>query len=54
MSRTSKQTTDLAVSAVGLTKVFSDFWMRARAVAVDGIDFEIRQHEIFGLLKTWN
>ena len=50
MSRTSKQTTDLAVSAVGLTKVFSDFWMRARAVAVDGIDFEIRQHEIFGLL----
>ncbi|MSR33610.1 MAG: ABC transporter ATP-binding protein [Phycisphaerales bacterium] len=24
--------------------------MRAKAVAVDGIDFEIRQHEIFGLL----
>jgi ABC-2 type transport system ATP-binding protein len=38
------------VEAVGLTKVFSDFWMRAKARAVDGIDFEIRRHEIFGLL----
>ena len=50
MSKTSKEVPEIAVSAVGLTKVFSDFWMRARAVAVDGIDFEIRQHEIFGLL----
>ncbi len=38
------------VEAVGLTKVFTDFWMRAKARAVDGIDFEIRRHEIFGLL----
>ena len=50
MAKTSKEVPEIAVSAVGLTKVFSDFWMRARAVAVDGIDFEIRQHEIFGLL----
>ena len=50
MARTSQTNGDLAVQAVGLTKVFSDFWMRAKAVAVDGIDFEIRQHEIFGLL----
>ena len=50
MAKTSQKNTDLAVQAVGLTKVFSDFWMRARAVAVDGIDFEIHQHEIFGLL----
>ena len=27
------------VEAVGLTKVFSDFWLRAKARAVDGIDF---------------
>ncbi len=47
---TTRSGADLAVQAVGLTKVFSDFWMRAKAVAVDGIDFEIRQHEIFGLL----
>ncbi len=38
------------IEAVGLTKVFTDFWMRAKARAVDGIDFEIRRHEIFGLL----
>ena len=38
------------VEAVGLTKVFSDFWFRAKARAVDGIDFSIEQNEIFGLL----
>ena len=38
------------VEAVGLTKVFTDFWKRAKARAVDGIDFEIHRHEIFGLL----
>ena len=38
------------VEAAGLTKTFSDFWMRATARAVDGIDFHIDRHEIFGLL----
>lgn len=38
------------VQAVGLTKVFKDFWLRDKARAVDGIDFEIRGNEIFGLL----
>jgi ABC-2 type transport system ATP-binding protein len=38
------------IEAVGLTKVFSDFWFRAKARAVDGIDFTIEQNEIFGLL----
>ncbi len=38
------------VEAVGLTKVFKDFWMRTKARAVDGVDFEIRTNEIFGLL----
>ena len=38
------------VEAAGLTKIFSDFWMRAKARAVDNIDFEIRPNEIFGLL----
>jgi len=38
------------VSVVGLTKVFRDFWMRARVRAVDNLDFEIHHHEIFGLL----
>ena len=38
------------VEAVGLTKVFKDFWMRTKARAVDNVTFEIRAHEIFGLL----
>lgn len=38
------------VAAQQLTKVFKDFWMRSRARAVDSISFEIRPHEIFGLL----
>jgi ABC-2 type transport system ATP-binding protein len=38
------------VEASGLTKVFSDFWMRRKAVAVDGISFRIERDEIFGLL----
>ncbi len=41
---------DIVVDAVGLTKVFSDFWLRQKSVAVDGISFEIRRDEIFGLL----
>ncbi len=42
--------TEKIVEAVGLTKIFSDFWLRAKARAVDGIDFEIRRGEVFGLL----
>ncbi len=38
------------VVAQGLVKTFKDFWMRERARAVDGVDFEIRRGEIFGLL----
>ena len=38
------------IEAVGLTKIFSDFWFRAKARAVDGVDLEIRQGEVFGLL----
>jgi len=38
------------VEAVGLTKVFKDFWMRTKAKAVDNVDFEVQRDEIFGLL----
>lgn len=38
------------VEAIGLVKTFGDFWLRAKARAVDGIAFEVRPHEIFGLL----
>jgi ABC-2 type transport system ATP-binding protein len=38
------------VAVRGLTKVFKDFWGRAKARAVDNVDFEVRQGEVFGLL----
>ncbi len=41
---------EVVVSVRGLTKVFKDFWNRPKARAVDGVDFEVRQGEIFGLL----
>ena len=40
----------VVIDAAGLTKIFRDFWMRTRARAVDGVDFQVRAHEIFGLL----
>ena len=43
-------TSELIVEAVGLTKIFRDFWMRAKAKAVDGITFDIQRGELFGLL----
>lgn len=38
------------VQAIGLTKVFRDFWHRKRVVAVDNLDLDIRRNEVFGLL----
>lgn len=39
-----------SIAAVGLSKVFKDFWMRDRARAVDGITFSVYPGEVFGLL----
>ena len=41
---------ETVVSAVGLNKVFRDFWNRPKARAVNDIDFEIHQGEVVGLL----
>src|SRR5260221_12921044 len=38
------------ISVRGLTKVFKDFWGRPKAKAVDNVDFDVRQGEVFGLL----
>ena len=43
-------TNELVIDAVGLTKIFKDFWMRTKATAVDGITFNIQKGELFGLL----
>ena len=39
-----------AIQTVGLTKVFRDFWHRARVVAVDRLDLDVQPNEVFGLL----
>jgi ABC-2 type transport system ATP-binding protein len=41
---------EVVVAVSGLTKVFKDFWGRPKARAVDRVDFEVRQGEVFGLL----
>jgi ABC-2 type transport system ATP-binding protein len=41
---------DVVIAVRGLTKVFSDFWGRPKAKAVDNVDFEVRRGEVFGLL----
>jgi ABC-2 type transport system ATP-binding protein len=38
------------IQTAGLTKVFKDFWHRSRVVAVDRLDLDIHQGEVFGLL----
>jgi len=44
------QSGEVVIAVRGLTKVFKDFWGRPKARAVDGVDFEVRKGEVFGLL----
>src|SRR3979411_1569352 len=44
------QSQEVVIAVRGLTKVFKDFWGRAKARAVDNVDFEVRRGEVFGLL----
>lgn len=41
---------EAVVRVSGLTKVFKDFWGRPKAKAVEGVSFEVRRGEVFGLL----
>ena len=47
---TEEKNANVVVEAVGLTKVFNDFWGRAKAHAVNGIDFKVKQGQVFGFL----
>ena len=49
-AKSSLKSGDAIVSVRGLTKIFKDFWGRAKARAVDNVDFEVRRGEVFGLL----
>ncbi len=50
MSDTRQQQDKLAVEATGLTKIYTDFWQRPRVKALNGLDLNIRQGAVFGLL----
>ncbi|MBN1362615.1 MAG: ATP-binding cassette domain-containing protein [Sedimentisphaerales bacterium] len=41
---------DYAIETISLTKVFSDWWGRAKVYAVDDLTLQIRPNEVFGLL----
>jgi len=41
---------EYAVETFSLTKIFSDWWGRARVYAVDNLDLHVNYNEVFGLL----
>lgn len=41
---------EYAVETFSLTKIFSDWWGRAKVYAVDNLNLQIRYNEVFGLL----
>lgn len=41
---------DVVIDLRKLTKVFRDFWLRARVVAVDGVSLQMASGEVLGLL----
>jgi ABC-2 type transport system ATP-binding protein len=41
---------DYAIETIGLTKIFSDWWGRAKVYAVDDLNLQILPNEVFGLL----
>ncbi len=43
-------TGNAVVETLGVTKVFRDFWHRAKVSAVVDLDLRIAEHEVFGLL----
>lgn len=49
-SRRSAESADVIVETRNLTKVYRDFWGRAKVRALKALDMEVRRGEIFGLL----
>jgi len=45
-----QQSDNTIIQTVGLCKNFRDFWGRSRVLAVDNVDLDIKQGEVFGLL----
>lgn len=45
-----KKNSDYAIETISLTKIFPDWWGRAKVVAVDGLDLQVEHNQIYGLL----
>lgn len=41
---------EYAIETFALTKIFPDWWGRAKVVAVDNLDLQIKHNEVYGLL----
>lgn len=41
---------EYAIETISLTKIFSDWWGRAKVYAVDDLNLQVRPNEVFGLL----
>ena len=41
---------EYAIETFSLTKIFSDWWGRAKVYAVDDLNLQVKQNEVFGLL----
>ncbi len=41
---------EYAIETFSLTKIFSDWWGRAKVYAVDDLNLQVRQNEVFGFL----
>src|SRR4030042_2048959 len=48
--KTSNRTMEYAIETFSLTKIFSDWWGRTKVYAVDDLNLQVRQNEVFGLL----
>ncbi len=44
------ENSQFAIETISLTKVFPDWWGRAKVVAVDNLDLQIKHNEVYGLL----
>ncbi len=44
------QGSEYAIETISLTKIFRDWWGRAKVIAVDKLDLKIEYNEIYGLL----
>ena len=45
-----KENSDYAIETISLTKIFPDWWGRAKVVAVDDLNLQVDHNQIYGLL----